>query len=171
MPTWEIHRLAAGHDRTEFDCGQPVLNEWLKHRAGQFERRDLNRTFVAVHSGQACVVGFYALTSHRVSYDCLPTDEAKGLPRIDVPVVLLGRLAVDKGEQGQGLGAYLLVDALRRSQHLADQIGIRAVEVDAIDDAARHFYLKYGFIALLDDPNHLFLPMASIRHLKLPPMS
>ena len=75
----------------------------------------------------------------------LPTAEAKGLPRLDVPVVLIGKLAVDRSVQGQGLGALLLVDALRRSLQISEQVGIGAVEVDAIDDAARNFYLKFGF--------------------------
>jgi GNAT superfamily N-acetyltransferase len=93
----------------------------------------------------------------------------KGLPRLDVPVVLLGRLAVDRTTQGQGLGSLLLIDALRRVQHLAEQVGIRAVEVDAIDDAARQFYLRFGFVSLLDASNHLFLSTQVIRKLELPP--
>jgi GNAT superfamily N-acetyltransferase len=72
--------------------------------------------------------------------------------------------------QGQGLGALLLVDALRRSLQISEQVGIRAVEVDALDDAARNFYLKFGFRSLLDDPRHLFLPMHEIRKLKLDPI-
>jgi GNAT superfamily N-acetyltransferase len=105
---------------------------------------------------------------HRVSYEALPEDQARGLPRIDVPVILLGRLAVDKTVQKQGLGAILLLDALARSLHISAQVGIRAVEVDAIDEAAKSFYLKYGFVPLLDDQRHLFLPMQVIRRLQLP---
>lgn len=89
---------------------------------------------------------------------------------MDIPVVLLGRLAVDRSVQGRGLGSWLLVDVLRRAQYLAEHIGIRAIEVDALDDAARTFYLKFGFIPLLDAPCHLFLPMQAIRKLGLPPM-
>jgi GNAT superfamily N-acetyltransferase len=114
-------------------------------------------------------LGYYAISNHRVAFEALPDDQAKGLPRLGVPVVLLGRLAVDRTVQGQGLGAHLLIDALRRAQHLAEHIGIRAVEVDAIDDAARNFYLKYGFVALLDNPDHLFLTMEVIRRLGLAP--
>jgi GNAT superfamily N-acetyltransferase len=77
---------------------------------------------------------------------------------------------VDRSTQGQGLGAFLLVDALRRSQFIAEQIGVRAVEVDAIDEAARRFYVKFGFTPLLDDPKHLFLAMHVIRKLNLPPV-
>ena len=169
MSTWDIVRLDRTHDRTQFDCGSAALNEWLQKLASQFEKRDLARTYVAVLPNDARILGYYAIANHRVSYEALPTDQAKGLPRIDVPVVLLGRLAVDGSAQGQGLGAFLLIDALRRANHISEQIGIRAVEVDAIDDDAKRFYMKYGFAPLLDDQRHLFLPMQAVRKLKLPP--
>ena len=167
MADWTIRRLDKTHDRSSFDCGQPLLNEWLTDRAGQFERRDLARTFVATRRDEVLVVGYYAISTHRVIHDVLPAAEAKSLPRLDVPVVLLGRLAVDRTVQGQGLGALLLVDALRRSLQISEQVGIRAVEVDAFDENARTFYLKFGFRALLDDPRHLYLPMHEVRKLKL----
>jgi GNAT superfamily N-acetyltransferase len=170
MADWTIRRLDKDHDRSAFDCGQPMLNEWLKDRAGQFDRRDLSRTFVATSREEVLVVGYYAISTHRVVYEALPAAEAKRLPRLDLPVVLIGRLAVDHTVQGQGLGALLLVDALRRSLQISEQVGIRAVVVDALDDAARNFYLKFGFRSLLDDPRHLFLPMHEIRKLKLDPI-
>lgn len=135
--------------------------------AGQFDRRNLARTFVATRAESARVPGYYALSSHRVVYDALPVEESRGLPKLDIPVILLGRLAVDQSVQGQGLGAYLLLDALRRSLAISQEIGIRAVEVDAIDESARKFYLKYGFRPLMDDPHHLFLQMHVVRQLGL----
>jgi GNAT superfamily N-acetyltransferase len=170
MATWTIRRLDKTHNRSAFGCGQPLLNEWLKDRASQFDRRDLSRTFVATRPDEADVLGYYAISTHRVMHEVLPAAEAKGLPQLDVPVVLIGRLAVDQTAQGQGLGALLLVDALRRSVQISEQVGIRAVEVDALDSAARNFYLKFGFRSLLDDPRHLFLPMHEIRKLKLDPV-
>jgi GNAT superfamily N-acetyltransferase len=167
---WTIQRLGSNHDRTTFDCGNPILTDWLRQRASQFEKRDLARTFVATRSGDRIVLGYYAISNHRVIHETLPANEAKGLPRLDIPVVLLGRLAVDRSVLGQGLGSLLLVDALRRAQHLAEHVGIRAVEVDAVDDAARQFYLRFGFVPLLDDPNHLFLSIRVIRKLNLPPI-
>lgn len=166
--SWVIERLTKRHDRLAFDCGQPSLNDWLQLRASQFEKQDLARTYVAARQGKAVVLGYYALSTHRVCYEALPEDQAQGLPRIDVPVVLLGRLAVDRSVQGQGLGALLLIDALRRAEHISEQVGIRAVEVDALDEAARNFHLTFGFVSLLDDPKHLFLPMHVIRKLGLP---
>ncbi|MBW3543212.1 MAG: GNAT family N-acetyltransferase [Planctomycetes bacterium] len=171
MPAqWQIERLDRSHERSQFDCGVAVLNDWLRKLVSQYEKRDLARTYVAVEPGDTLVRGYYAISNHRVSYDALPDDQAKGLPHIDVPVVLLGRLAVDQSMQGQGLGEYLLLDALRRASYIADQIGVRAVEVDAIDDAAQAFYVKYGFVPLRDDERHLFLPMRVIRQLKLSPL-
>jgi GNAT superfamily N-acetyltransferase len=170
MPVWQVQRLNRQHERSQFDCGHVSLNEWLKQRAGQFDRKDLARTFVAVRPDCVEVLGYYALSNHAVVHEVLPEDEAKGLPRLDVPVVLLGRLAVDRTMHGQGLGQFLLIDALRRVQRISEHTGVRAIEVDAIDAAARSFYLKFGFHSLLDDPQHLFLPMQVIRKLNLPPL-
>ena len=80
MAKWTIRRLDKAHDRSVFHCGQPILNEWLKDRAGQFDRRDLSRTFVATRPNEALVLGYYAISTHRVIYDGLPSTEAKGLP-------------------------------------------------------------------------------------------
>lgn len=168
MDEWTVERLDKSHDRASFDCGKPLLNQWLQRFSAEYERRDLARTYVAVKAGDRRVLGFYAISNHHVTYDAMPTEQSKGLPPIEIPVVLLGRLAVDKTVEGQGLGAHLLVDALRRAHHVSEHIGIRAVEVHAIDELARAFYLKYGFISLLDDPRHLFLPIQAIRRLKLP---
>jgi len=167
---WVIERLAKKHDRTNFHCGRPVLDDWLRLRAGQHQKRDLARTYVAVRPGTAAVVAYYAISSHRVHYEALPEEQAKKLPSIDVPVILLARLAVDESYQRQRLGELMLIDALRRSQHIADQIGVRAVEVDAIDENALAFYSRYGFVRLMYDPRHLFLPLQIIRRLNLPPL-
>jgi GNAT superfamily N-acetyltransferase len=168
QPDWEIQRFDRVHDRSQFDCGIAQLNDWLRKQVSQYQERDLSRTYVAIPYGASLVRGYYALSMHRVSHDVLPQDQAKGLPPLDVPVVLLGRLAVDKSIQGQGLGALLLLDALARSAHVSHQVGVRAVEVDAIDEAARSFYMKYGFTTLRNDPRHLFLPLHVIRKLNLP---
>jgi predicted GNAT family N-acyltransferase len=171
MAHWTIERLSRQHDRSRFDSGQTPLDNWLKFQAGQFDRRDLARTFVAIRSGLTDVLGYYALVNHHLEYDALPAVAAKNLPRINVPVVLIGRLAVDRSVQGQGLGSSLLVDALRRILHIAENVGVRAVEVDAIDAAARSFYLRYGFRSLNDDERHLFLPLHEIRKLGLEPLA
>ncbi len=146
-----------------------MLTEWLKQRASQFEKRDLSRTYVLVEGEDPFVLGYYALSTGSVEYQNLPEGESRGLPRLSVPVILLGRLAVTRTAQGLGLGSFLLIDALQRSLHIAEQIGIRAVEVHAVDETARQFYMKYGFIPLLDSPDHLYLSIRVIRKLNLPP--
>lgn len=167
---WNIQRLEARHARVAFDCGKPALNEWLRRYASQHDRRDLARTYVAVRPGESEVLGYYALSNHQVAYEALPEEQAKGLPTIDLPAVLLGRLAVDRSVQGRGLGADLLLDALRRAEYLAQHVGIWVVEVEAIDEDACRFYVTYGFVPLLDDPRHLLLPMQIVRKLGLPPL-
>jgi GNAT superfamily N-acetyltransferase len=164
---WEIQRLSPTHDKASLDCGKPQLNQWLQRFSGQYERKDLARTYVAVQPGQRVVLGYYALSTHCVCCEVLPEEQIQGLPDIDIPVVLLGRLAVDKNVQGHGLGADLLMDALARANYLSQHIGVRAMEVQAIDADARRFYLKYGFLSLRDDSSHLFLPIKVIRQLNL----
>ncbi len=171
MGDWSIERLRRSHDRASFDCGKPLLNHWLQQLSGQYERRNLARIYVATRPNESPVFGYYALAAHQVSYEALPSEHSKGLPTIDVPVILLGQLAVDRGVQGRGLGTHLLIDALCRAAYVSEHVGVRAVEVHAIDDDARRFYLKHGFTSLQDDPHHLFLPMQVIRQLRLPPLS
>lgn len=157
------------HDRAGFDCGQPALNDFLATKISQWERKGLCRAYVALSARNPRILGYYTLSSRHLEYDSLAAREAKGLPRIDVPVVLLGRLAVDASARGQGLGRFLLMNALSRAAHLAERLGIQAVEVDAIDDDAKRFYLKYGFVPLQDDQRHLYLSMKTIAQLGLLP--
>lgn len=171
MADWSIERLEKRHDRSAFDCGKPPLTDWLRLRATQDAKRGLSRTFVAVRPGQAVVLGYYALASHHVAYVLLPDEEAKDMPPDwPAPVVLLGRLATALTVQGRGLGELLLIDAFRRVLFLAEHMGVRAVEVDALDDRARSFYLRYGFRPLRDDLRHLFLGLKAIRKLGLDPL-
>jgi GNAT superfamily N-acetyltransferase len=162
MAEWTIEPLNRSHERSEFCCGKVPLDNFLRTLVSQYEKRRLGRTYVAVRSGEPRVLGYYTLASGSVSFANLPEKAAKKLPRHPVPVVLLARLAVDQAARGQGLGRLLLVDALRRCLSLANHLGIHAVEVDAIDDEAKAFYAKYGFVPLQDQPLHLYLPIATI---------
>jgi GNAT superfamily N-acetyltransferase len=163
MTDWRIEPLRAGHDRAEFGCGQPSLDDFLHQRVTQYEKRNLGRTYVAVAVDGSRLYGYYTLASAAIGLSDLPETLARKLPRHPVPVVLLARLAVDQSVQGRRLGESLLVDALRRCLRLADELGIHGVEVDAIDTPAERFYLKYGFVPLLDRERHLFLPIATVR--------
>ena len=163
MSEWRIERVNRSHDRSEFSCGKPPLDDFIRRFVTQYEKRNLGRTFVAVREGQTRIGGYYTLASSSVTFEHLPEESARTLPKHPVPVVLIARLAVDASSQGQKLGEKLLIDALSRCLDLAEQLGVHAVEVDAIDDQSRSFYLKYGFVSLKDDPRHLFLPVATIR--------
>jgi len=167
VPDWSIEHLAKHHGLSDFDCGKPLLTDWIKQYASQNERRNLSRTFVAVHPGERRVFGYYSFSSYSVQFASPPPAAFKNLPKAQpVPAALIGRLAVDKSVQGQGLGSVLLGSALRRALSLEGQLAIHSVVVHAIDEDARRFYLKQGFESFLDNPNHLFIPMKLIRKLE-----
>jgi GNAT superfamily N-acetyltransferase len=162
MAEWSVEPLDRSHARGEFTCGKGPLDQFLHTLVSQYEKRRLGRTYVVVRPGEKRVLGYYTLASGAVCFETLPQQATKKLPRHPVPVILLARLAVDQSVQGQGLGCFLLVHALRRCLSLAEKLGVHAVEVDAIDDQAKAFYERYGFVALQDNPLHLYLPMVTI---------
>lgn len=170
-----IEKLAKRHDRAAFDCGVEELNVYLQRFAGQNERAGLSQHYVAPAPGSPgnspgsgnAILGYYALSAGAVDFELLDEEQRKRLPRYPMPVAHLGRLAVDRSAQGQRLGETLLIDALARTVKVADEVGIHAVEVVAINDAARKFYVKYGFTALRDDVNHLYLPIKTVKKLGL----
>lgn len=166
-PRWAVEELSADHDRSVFSCGQPSLDEFIKQYASQNQKSGVSRTFVALQPGDMIVRGYYSLAAGAVAFANLPEEQRKRLPRYPIPVAHLGRLAVDQSAQGGGLGSFPLIDALRRIQVAADSIGIHAIEVVAIDDSAKRFYLKYGFVELQDDPHHLYISLKTVRKLGL----
>lgn len=151
--------LTEKHDRATFDCGEPSLNEYLQRFARQNAELFLGRTYVLVVPGQSHIEGYYTISSGSVARADLPE---KRLPRYPVPVVLVGRLAVDRMAQSQGLGELLLLDALKRSAQLAQHLGIYAVVVDAVNEQASQFYRKYGFAETVGDPMRLYLPIRKV---------
>ena len=159
--TFTIKPLTASHDRTAFDCGEESLNDFLRRFARQNNEKGLGRTYVAVKGDEPHIYGYYTIASGALSFDTIP----ENLPRYPIPVVHLGRLAVDESAKGQRLGKALLADALKRAVSLAYQLGIYAVEVYALTESAREFYLKFGFSELLDDRFHLYLTVKNIRKL------
>lgn len=158
-----IERLEAGHDRSLFDCGVAELNAYLQKYSGQHDRKGVGRTYVAIEAGDKQVLGYYTIASGAVAFDLVP----ENLPHHPVPVVLIGRLAVDLTRRGSGMGELLLMHALRLTQRAADLLGIYAVVVDALDEQAKSFYLRYGFSELADDRLHLYLPTKVIKQLGL----
>jgi GNAT superfamily N-acetyltransferase len=159
----EILPFSRTHDRAGFDCGKEPLNRFLHQQVSQYEKRNLGRTFVLVEVGQPRVLGYYTLAAAQITLDDLPEDQAKKLPRHPVPVILLGRLAVDQTLHGKGAGKQLLRDALRRCLSVGEQVGSFAVFVEAIDDEAAEFYRHYGFQPLRSQPLKLFLLTSTLR--------
>lgn len=163
MAEWQIEPLADDHQRGNFSCGRTPLDLFIQTQAGQYERKGIGRTFVAVRPGGKTVIGYYTLAASSVEFAHLPAALSKKLPKHPVPMVLLGRLAVDDAARGIGLGRDLLADALSRALRIADDLGVFGVHTHATDDDAKAFYEKFGFVPLLDQQQHMFLPMATIR--------
>ncbi|MCK5275964.1 MAG: GNAT family N-acetyltransferase [Alphaproteobacteria bacterium] len=163
---WIIEPLGKTHNRAAFSCGVPALDDYLQRRASQDAKRRVAAPFMLIEAGGEAVCGYYTLSQMAVEIEDLPEDIAKKLPKYPMaPVTLLGRLAVDVRFRGQGLGEYLLMDALRRSWTLSREIAAMAVLVDAKDEAAASFYESYDFRRLPGRRNRLFLPMAMLDRL------
>lgn len=162
---WRLEPIRRDHVRDGFDCGNADLNEFLRRFARQSDDLAIARTFVATQPKDLLVRGYYTMRTGQVEVAALPPVETKRFPRYPVPVVHLARLAVDRAVKGQGLGAILLLDALEKALAASRSVAAFAVEVVAIDDSARNFYLKYGFKELVDDRLHLYLPMKTVEEL------
>lgn len=155
-----IERLSTRHDRAGFNCGVESMNGYLHRFARQNDDKGISRTFVAVESDDATRIwGYYTLSTGAVAFEQMPE---RRLPQYPIPTVLLARLAVDVDAQGHGLGGLLLGDALNRVRRVAQDVGIFAVEVLALSEEARGFYLKRGFTFLRDDPLHLYLTLQTL---------
>lgn len=153
------------HSAEGFECGEPSLDVWIQKHARQAEASGSARVFVTTDDGER-VVGYYALAAASVSAKDATKRLAKGQPRHQqIPVILIGRLAVAQGHQGNQLGRSLLQDALLRCAVAAESIGARAVVVHAISDDAVHFYERFGFEPSATDPHHLILLMKDLRKL------
>lgn len=158
-----IEALRRSHERGRFDCGEAALNEYLLRFARQNQERGLGRTYVALPEGGARVVGYYTLAAGSVAFADVPEHLRRSFPRYPIPVAHLGRLATCLSVRGLGLGEALLFDAVERTLRVADELGMVALEVWSKTDRARSFYEKYGFEPLVDDPLHLYLPLATAR--------
>jgi predicted N-acetyltransferase YhbS len=146
------------HITSQFSCGKPPLDDWLKFRALRSEGRSA-RTYVVCVAEE--VVGYYCIATGSVRIDELPKKLAGDMPS-SVPVITLGRLAVNSGYQGLKIGKGLLKDALLRSLQISQQIGCRAVLVHAIDEDAASFYAAFGFVPYPDGSRTFFMPIKKI---------
>ena len=161
---WHEEPITHKHDRDSFDCGEPALNDFLRRHARQSHDRGAAKTFLAISSldGQT-ILGFYSLSPASLEYSRASESVRKGLARHDVPVFRLGRLAVSRSLQGQGLGGQLLLAASRRCLAAATKVGGVALLIDAKSERAAKWYASFGAIPLLDAPLTLLLPLATIQ--------
>lgn len=153
------HPIDDTHVLTSFDCGQPGLDDWLQRHALANQKGGASKTFVVAEGRD--VMGYYSLAAGSISHG-----EARGKLRRNmpdpVPMALLGRLAVDRRRHRTGVGVALLGDAMQRVVLAADQLGIRGVMVDAIDDSAKRFYEKFGFVASPVSPLKLMVTLDEV---------
>lgn len=161
-----IELLGKKHDRSVFDCGKDLLNNYLKHQAAQDIKRKISACFVLAEMNTQCVKGYYTLSNNSIPINSFPEHLKKKLPAsyVSIPATLLGRLAVDKSYQGKGTGKILLIDALNRSYKASKEIGSFAVVVDPIDREAELFYKKYDFIKL-PDSGKMFIAIKTLKEL------
>ena len=165
-----IEPLAKRHERAGFSCGSGALDRYLLQQARQDAEKRVAVPFVLIEPPAVRVVGYYTLSASLLETGELPDALAGKLPRYpQLPVTLLGRLAVDQGARGSGAGQFLLMDALRRSLEATTDIAAMAVIVDAKDDAAEAFWRHFDFLPLQRQPRRLFLPMKIIAALFSPP--
>ncbi len=154
---------ATNHDVTGFSCGNEPLDRWPVRYAGQNQRRDAARTFVATTRDQH-VYGYYTLLAGQLDHHEATPEPIRGLSQqFPIPVAILARLAVDAGQQGHGIGAALLNDALVRVIRASEQVAVRTMVVHAVDDGAATFYERFGFRALSATPRTLMAPLVALR--------
>ena len=151
--------LGTDHEIGAFDCGEPVMDNWLKRRALANQASGASRTFVVADEAQI-VRGYYALAAGAVDHATVGSAIRRNMPD-PVPVMVLGRLAVDRSFHGKGLGTDLLQDAILRTERLAQEVGIRALVVHALNDPASAFYRHHGFSESAIDPLVLMIRIRS----------
>lgn len=160
MTTDAPEPLSDRHEIGEFASGVASLDDWLKRRARRNQATDASRTFVACQAAK--VIAYYALASGGVEIAAAPGRFRRNMPD-PTPIVLLGRLAVDRGYHGRGLGRALFRDSAKRVLHAADSIGIRGILVHAISEAAKAFHVALGFEPSSLDPMTLLITLSDLR--------
>jgi GNAT superfamily N-acetyltransferase len=163
LPPVDEHPLTKRHRRSEFDCGEPVLNDYLARFAMQAHQRGGAKTFVTCPNAEPTrILGYYTLAPASVTFARVPASVTKGLARHEVPMFRLARLAVDRAMQGNGLGRALLFAAGTRCVAVAQEIGGVALVIDAKSERAARWYSGFGAVRLADAPMTLVLPLATI---------
>jgi GNAT superfamily N-acetyltransferase len=159
-----VEVLTADHETDDFDCGSPAQTDWLRSHGLQAQLAGTSRVFVVCGAGGKRVVGYHALAAGSVEHADSPDRLRRGVGRHPIPVVILTRMGVDLSQQGRGLGAALVKDALQRTIAAAHEIGVRALLIHAETQEARAFYMHLAEFELSPtDPLHLYLLMKDLR--------
>lgn len=161
------------HDRAAFSCGVPRLDNFLRLSARKQQKDDFTRVFVAVADGSRRVLGYYALNAHAVSIGEMGPERPRRVPNTgSIPALYLSMIAVDQREQGRGLGTDLVIDALGRAREISNEVGLKLIILDVIDDGGndaflgrRDFYRRLGFESFSDYPGRMFMTMGAIRQM------
>ena len=155
--------LNSNRNTSDFNCDDATLNEWLSKKAFKNQKNKASQTFVICNDDK--VIGFYALATGSVERMKTPKSLARNMPN-PIPVIVLGRLAIDTEFHGRGLGAALLKDAIQRTIYISENVGVKALLVHAISDAAKSFYIHHNFIESPHESMTLILSMSNSDRLK-----
>jgi ribosomal protein S18 acetylase RimI-like enzyme len=151
------------HDRAAFSCGVATIDNYIAKSAAKHQDENVTRVRVACLDATPIIAGFYALNSHAIDVTSLPEPERKRLPHYPTtPAVYLSMIAVHQEFQGHGVGQYLLADALKRVEKVAEEIGTRFIVLDALNEGAAKLYARIGFVALPSAPGRMILNIARI---------
>lgn len=154
--------ITAAHNIDNFDCGEASLNDFLAKRALKNHLSGASRCFVLCEGEN--VIGYYSLCAGAISHESAPKAMRRNMPN-PLPIILLGRLAIDKSRHNQGIGQALLRDAMLRSVAVAKDAGVVAILVHAISEPAKQFYLSRGFVESPLQPMTLFMTIATINQI------
>ena len=168
IKTLRIEPIEKKHNRKVFSCKKPALADYLKQYARQNDENNIAKSFIAVDD-ENIIHGYYSLRASSIEFENLPKNLVKNIPKYPIPAALIARLAVDTNIEGQGLGSRLLIDALERILSTSEQLAIKVVLVDAIDDEAKNYYLHFGFIEIPGHDLKLLLPIETIKQLLVEP--
>lgn len=159
-----IENLSKDHKKSDFDCENALLNNYIQKQAKQDVTRDLSACYILNDVSDKRVLGYYTLSGNSIDRNDFPLELMQKMPPsyVNLPTILLGRLAIDKNEKGKGFGEILLMHALEKCVTISESLGVLAVIVDPIDEKAISFYTKYGFI-LIPSNNKMFIPIKTIQ--------
>lgn len=162
IPAWHEEPISRRHNRSDFDCGDTAMNEFLRRYARQSHDAGSAKTFLAIaDADKERILGFYSIAPASLAFADTPEVMRRGLGRHEVPGFRLARIATDVSVQGQGLGGQLLTAAARRCLRAATQVGGVILLIDAKNERAARWYASYGAVPLPDKPLKLVMPLAT----------